>query len=99
MKIVESGLDLGIVEPTLLQHFRDGLGPESIVFLDPFSGGSFAHFTLSECNDILGKIQENTPYTKVFDKFPNEEEEPMPNTISELKPIEEEPILPTIQSV
>jgi hypothetical protein len=49
--------------------------------------------------DILGKIQENTPYTMVFDKFPNEEEEPMPNTISELKPIEEEPILPTIQSV
>jgi hypothetical protein len=49
--------------------------------------------------DILGKIQENTPYTKVFDKFPNEEEEPMPNTISELKPIVEEPILPTIQSV
>jgi hypothetical protein len=44
---------------------------------------------LSECKDILGKILENTPYTGFFDKFPYKEEEPMPNTISEPKPVEE----------
>jgi hypothetical protein len=54
---------------------------------------------LSGCKDILGKILENTPYTGIFDKFLDEEEEPMPNTLSEPKPIEEEPILPTIQFV
>jgi hypothetical protein len=53
---------------------------------------------LSECKDILGKILENTTYTGVFDEFPDEEE-PMPNTLLESKPIEEEPIIPTIQSV
>jgi hypothetical protein len=99
MKTVESSLDLGIAEPILLQHFRDGLGQESAVFLDSSSGGSFAHLTLSKCKDILGKILENTPYSGVFDEFPDEEEEPMPNTLSEPKPIEEEPIFPTIQSV
>jgi hypothetical protein len=99
MKTVESGPDLGITEPVLLQHFRDGLGPDSVVFLESSFGGSFAHLTLPWCKDILGKILENTPYTRVFDEFPDEEEEPMPNTISEPKPIEEEPIFPTIQSV
>jgi hypothetical protein len=98
-KTVESGPDLGIAEPILLQHFHDGLGPESVVFLDSSSGGSFAHRTLSECKDTLGKILENTPYMGIFDEFPNEEEEPMPNTLLEPKPIEEEPIFPTIQSV
>jgi hypothetical protein len=34
----------------------------------------------------------------VFDKFPDEEE-PMPRTLSEPKPIEEEHTLPTIQSI
>jgi hypothetical protein len=99
VKTVESGPDLDIAEPILLQHFHDGLGPESAVFLDSSSGGSFAHLTLSRCKDILGKILENTPYPGIFDEFPDEEEEPMPNTLSEPKPIEEEPIFPTIQSV
>jgi hypothetical protein len=66
MKTVESGPDLGIVEPALLQHFRDGLGPESTIFLDSSSRGSFAHLTLSECKDIIGKILENTPYIGGF---------------------------------
>jgi hypothetical protein len=97
MKTIDSDPDLGIAEPALLQHFRDGLGPESVVFLDPFSEGSFTHLTLSECKDILGKILENTPYIGVFDEFPDKEEEP--NTLIEPKPIEEKPIFPTIQSV
>jgi hypothetical protein len=37
----------------------------------------------------------NTPYTGVYDEFPDEEEitqeEHMPNTLSEPKPIEDEP--------
>jgi hypothetical protein len=99
MKTVESGPDLGIAKPALLQHFRDGLGPESTFFLDSSSGGSFAHLTLSGYKDIIGKIMENTPYMMIFDEFPDEEEEPMPNTLSKPKPIEEEPIFPTIQSV
>jgi hypothetical protein len=99
MKTVESGPDLGIAEPILLQHFRDSLGPKSTVFLDSSSGGSFTHLTLSECKDILGKILENTPCMGVFDELTDEEEEPMPNNLSEPKPIEEEPIFPTIKSI
>jgi hypothetical protein len=53
---------------------------------------------LSRCKDILGKILENTPYTVIFDEFPDEEE-PMPTTLSESKPIEEKLAFPTIQSV
>jgi hypothetical protein len=82
---VDSSPDFGITEPALLQHFRDGPGPESAIFLNSSSGGSFTHLTLSECKDILTKILQNTPYTGVYDEFPNEEEitqeEHMPNTL------------------
>jgi hypothetical protein len=94
-KIIDSGPDLGIAEPALLQHFRDGLGQESAIFLDSSSRGSFTHLTLSECNDILTKILQNTPCKGVYDEFPDEEEitqeEHMPNTLSEPKSIEENP--------
>jgi hypothetical protein len=76
-----------------------GLDDESAKFLDTSSGGSFSHFTLSEGKEILGKILENTPYTGVFDEFPDEEKEPVPNTLSEPKRIEEEPIFLIIQPV
>jgi hypothetical protein len=98
MKTVESGLDLDITEPIILQHFHDGLGLDSAVFLDSSSGWSFTHLTLSGCKDILGKILKNTPYTGGFDEFPDEEE-PMSCTLSEPKLIEEEHTFPTIQSV
>jgi hypothetical protein len=98
MKTIESGPDLGIAEPSLLQHFRDSLGPESVVFLDSSSRGSFAHLTLSGCKDILGKILENTSYMGIFDELPDEEE-PIPRTLSEPKPIEEEHTFPAIQSI
>jgi hypothetical protein len=74
MKIVDSSPYLGIAEPALLQHSRDGLGPESAIFLDSSSGGSFTHLTLSECKGILTKILQNTPYTGVYDEFSDEEE-------------------------
>jgi hypothetical protein len=76
-----------------------GIDDESAKFLDTSSRGSFSHLTLSEGKEILGKILENTPYPGIFDEFPDEEEEPMPNTLSEPKTIEEEPVFPTIQSV
>jgi hypothetical protein len=103
MKIVDFGPNLGIAEPALLQHFRDGLGPESTIFLDSSSEGSFTHLTLSDCKDIVTKILQNTPYMGVYDEFPDEEEitqeEHMPNTLSKPTPIDEEPTFPTIQSV
>jgi hypothetical protein len=76
-----------------------GLDDESAKFLDTSSGGSLSHLTLSEGKDILGKILEKTPYTGIFDVFPEEKEEPMPNILSEPKSIEEKHIFPTIQSV
>jgi hypothetical protein len=88
-KIVDSGPDLGIAEPVLLQHFRDGLGPESTIFLDSSSRRSFTHLILSECTDIITKILQNTPYMRVYVEITQEEH--MPNTLSEPKPIEEKP--------
>jgi hypothetical protein len=66
-----------------------GLGVESAKFLDTSSGGLFSHLTPSEGKVVLGKILENTPYTGSFDKFPDEEEEPKPNALSEQKPVED----------
>jgi hypothetical protein len=78
-------------EPILLQHFRMGLNVESAKFLDTSFGGSFSHFTPSEGRVVLRKILENTPYIGIFDEFPDEEEEPKPDALSEQKPIEEKP--------
>jgi hypothetical protein len=64
-----------------------GLDDELAKFLDTSSGGSFSNLTLSEGRDILGKVLENTPYTGIFDEFPDEEEEPMTTTPSEPKTI------------
>jgi hypothetical protein len=68
-----------------------GLGVESAKILDTSLGGSFSHLTPSEQKVVLGKILENTPYTKFFDEFPDEEEEPKLDALSEHKPIEEKP--------
>jgi hypothetical protein len=68
-----------------------GLYDELAKFLDTSSGGSFSHLTLREGKVVLGKILENTPYTRTFNEFPDEEEEPKPDALSEQKPIEEKP--------
>jgi hypothetical protein len=68
-----------------------GLDAESVKFLDISSGGSFSHLTPSEGKAVLGNILENTPYTGIFDEFPDEEEEPKPDALSKQKPIEEKP--------
>lgn len=67
------GPDLGIAEPMLLQHFHQGLKPELAILLETSSGGSFAHLTVEEGNKVLDKILENTPYTGVYDEFPEED--------------------------
>jgi hypothetical protein len=71
-KILASGLDLGILEPTCLLQFRLGLNAESAKFLDSSSGGSFVDLTLNEGRMILEKILANTPYTRIYDEFPKE---------------------------
>ena len=38
----------------------------------------FSHKTVSEGKIILDKILENTPYTGIYDEFPEEEVEPSP---------------------
>ena len=58
----------------LLQHFHYGLSREATLFLDISSGGSFSHKTVSEGKAILDKILENTPYTGIYDEFPEEVE-------------------------
>jgi hypothetical protein len=68
-----SGPNLELSELMLLQHFRRGLSKESAQSLDISSGGAFTHLTPSEGRNILNEILENTPYTSVFDEFPEEE--------------------------
>jgi hypothetical protein len=76
MKTIESGPDLGIAEPIILEHFGNGLEPESAVFLDSSSERSSAHLTLLACKDILGKIIENTPYVGFLTNFQTKKKNP-----------------------
>jgi hypothetical protein len=48
------------------------------MFLDSSSGGSFVDLTLNEGRVILEKILANTPYTKIYDEFPEEPPEMQP---------------------
>lgn len=52
--------------------FLSGLNSESAKFLDCSSRGSFANLTPSEGWIVLNKILENTPYTRIYDEFPDE---------------------------
>jgi hypothetical protein len=49
-----------------------GLNAESAKFLYSSSGGSFVDLTLNEGRVILEKIIANTPYTGIYDEFPEE---------------------------
>ena len=68
------GPDLGLSEPILLQHFNLGFSPTATTFLNSASGGSFTHLTPSQGRKILDKILEDTPYTGIYDEFPEDEE-------------------------
>jgi hypothetical protein len=56
----------------LFYHFHLGLSKEAAIQLDLSSGGSFTHNSISEGKAILEKILENTPYTDIYDEFPEE---------------------------
>jgi len=77
--LINSGSDLAIQDPMLLQYFYIGLNGETAQFLDTSSRGAFLHCSASEGRKIL----ENTPYTSVRDNGPEDvveetpEEEPL----------------------
>jgi hypothetical protein len=58
----------------LLHHFHLGLSKEAALDLDISSGGSSSHETISEGKAIPERILENTPYTDIYDEFPEEVE-------------------------
>ena len=73
MSLINTGPNLSLPNHVLLYHFHLGLSKEAALQLDLSSGGSFTHKTISEGKSILEKILENTPYTGIYDEFPEEE--------------------------
>jgi len=70
--LINTGPDLAIQDPILLQHFHMGLDRKTSKHLDTASGGSFLHVFASSGRSILTKILENTP--EEVEKKPLEEE-------------------------
>ena len=70
--LVNTGPDLTIQDPILLQHFYMGLDRKTLKNLDIASGGSFLHVSANLGRSILTKILENTP--EEVEKKPLEEE-------------------------
>jgi hypothetical protein len=59
--LVDSGSNLVLSEPILLQHFFVGLNKKTIKHLNSSVGGSFMHITAEQAKDILIKIVNNLP--------------------------------------
>ena len=78
--LVNSGPDLAIQDPILLQHFYMRLSGETAQFLDTTSRVAFLHCSASEGRKIL----DNTPYASVLDDSPEDVIE---------KTLEEEPVI------
>ena len=70
--LINTGHDLAIQDPILLQHFYMGLDRKTSKYLDTASGGSFLHVSANSGRCILTKILENTP--EDIQKKPLEEE-------------------------
>jgi hypothetical protein len=70
--LINTGLDLAIQDPILLQHFYMGLNRETSKYLDTASGGSHLHVFTNSGRSFLTKILENTP--EEIEKKPLEEE-------------------------
>jgi hypothetical protein len=79
MSLTNSGPTLSLPKNVLLEYFYLGLNKEAALHLDTVSGGSFSDKTINERKAILEKILENTPYTGIFDEFPEEEKEIEPS--------------------
>ena len=58
---INTGPDLAIQDPILLQHFYMGLDRDSSTLLNTASGGSFLHVSANAWRSILTKILENIP--------------------------------------
>jgi hypothetical protein len=59
--LVDSGPNLALPEPILLQHFFVALNKKTIKHLNSYAGGSFMHITTDQAKDILIKIVDNLP--------------------------------------
>ena len=70
--LINTGPNLAIQDPILLQHFYMGLDRKTSKHLDTTSGGSFLQVSTNSRRSILTKILENTP--KEVEKKPLEEE-------------------------
>ena len=70
--LINTGPDLAIQDPILLQYFYMGLDRESSTLLNTTSGGSFLHVSANAGRSILMKILENIP--KEEEDKPLEEE-------------------------
>ena len=70
--LINTGPNLAIQDPILLQHFYMGLDRKTSRHLNMTSGGSFLHVSTNSGRSILNKILENTP--EEVEKKPLEEE-------------------------
>jgi hypothetical protein len=70
--IINTGPDLAIQDPILLQHFYMGHDRKTSKHLDTTLGGSFLHVSANLGRSILTKILENAP--KEVEKKPLEVE-------------------------
>jgi len=59
--LINTGPNLAIQDPILLQHFYVGLDRKTSKCLNMASGGSFLHVSTNSRRSILTKILENTP--------------------------------------
>ena len=59
--LINTGPDLIIQDPILLQHFYMGLDRKTLRHLNTASGGSFLHVSANSGRSILTKILENIP--------------------------------------
>ena len=70
--LINTGPDLAIQDPILLQYFYIGLDRNTSKYLDMASGGSFLHVSTSTWRSILTKGLESTP--KEVEEKPLEKE-------------------------
>ena len=70
--LINTGPDLAIQDPILLQHFYMGLDRLSSTLLNTSSGGSFLHVSANTGRRILTKILEDIP--EEVEEKPLEEE-------------------------
>jgi hypothetical protein len=79
LSLINTGPNLSLPDHVLFYHFHLGLSKEAAIQLDLSLGGSFTHNSISEGKAILEKILENTPYTDIYDEFPEETIESSPD--------------------